>query len=229
MDHFVQQNALLYDKNTTGSSTSNPTSATTEDCEKPTPVNPDPSDLLPSGARMLELDTLGFTNGCVDLYTQAQSWAMFAANNTYNHPIVSPEFSQQALTNITQPGGCMDQILQCRAAAAQVDSLDHATNDTVNQWCDDATMCMQPIVIGDGVSINGVRGPPRLPPLFRRRLTSNTDRRIRHLPACRCLQTPCLEHPLFQQRDDSIQFGCTPQLERTIHGYHQRLSHVNRG
>jgi hypothetical protein len=48
------------------------------------------------------------------------------------------------INNFTMPGGCSDQILQCRALQAESDPGDAGTNSTVNdvcavalEWCSD--------------------------------------------------------------------------------------------
>ena len=89
---------------------------------------------------ILHLDTVGWTNGCVDLLTQAYYYPDQAYNNTYNLKVIPEDVYHEAKNNFTKPNGCADQIKQCRELGEQYDPEYLGINATVNKVCFDATM-----------------------------------------------------------------------------------------
>ncbi|KAF2667173.1 putative serine carboxypeptidase [Microthyrium microscopicum] len=88
---------------------------------------------------VIHLDTLGIINGCVDSLTMELSYADFAFNNTYGIQAIDQETYQEAVTAYSAPGGCRDQILDCRTIAAQLDPDNTGVNTQVNSVCRKAT------------------------------------------------------------------------------------------
>ncbi|KAJ5495421.1 Carboxypeptidase S1 [Penicillium diatomitis] len=88
-----------------------------------------------SESHYIHLDTLGIINGCVDLLVQAPSYPIMAFNNTYDLQTINETVYQRAMHAWGRPGGCKDQIQQCRALAAEGDPQMHGTNETVNKVC----------------------------------------------------------------------------------------------
>ena len=65
-------------------------------------------------------------------------------NNTYGIQLYNETMFNNAMNNFTMPGGCSDQILQCRALQTESDPADVGTNSIVNdvcavalEWCND--------------------------------------------------------------------------------------------
>ncbi|THW91666.1 putative DNA polymerase zeta catalytic subunit [Aureobasidium pullulans] len=90
--------------------------------------------------RVIPINTIGITNGCVDAFTTVQSYGDIAYNNTYNTSFITSEVYADIQNNITKSGGCYDQIHQCRAAVALSDPTGTGINDTVNAICAGATI-----------------------------------------------------------------------------------------
>ena len=103
------------------------------------------------------MDTLGITNGCVDLLISAPSYVAYAHNNTYDLQLFSDEMYKDANYNFTKPGGCRDLILQCRLLGEQGDPSWSGNNKTVNEACQLATQFCYAYVVGDLSSIANVR------------------------------------------------------------------------
>ncbi|THZ81664.1 alpha/beta-hydrolase [Aureobasidium pullulans] len=89
--------------------------------------------------RVIPINTIGITNGCLDAFTTVQSYGDIAYNNTYNTSFITSEVYADIQTNITKTGGCYDQVRQCRAAVALSDPTGTGNNDTVNAICAGAT------------------------------------------------------------------------------------------
>ncbi|KIX06239.1 uncharacterized protein Z518_04214 [Rhinocladiella mackenziei CBS 650.93] len=83
----------------------------------------------------LKLDTLGITNGCVDLAIQARSYPEIAYNNTYNVSFIPKVIYEEAMLNFTKTGGCLDQIAQCRTLCNEFDPDYTGGNETVTEIC----------------------------------------------------------------------------------------------
>ena len=98
---------------------------------------------------VLHLDTLLIINGCIDRQVQWPSYPHIAWNNTYGLKTVNDTIHQQMLDAYYGPGGCQEQIANCRELASRFDVNNTGGNETVNQVCEDAeTFCS-----------NRVRGP----------------------------------------------------------------------
>ncbi|KAH7128376.1 Alpha/Beta hydrolase protein [Dendryphion nanum] len=91
-------------------------------------------------AKKIRLDTLGVTNGCVDLAIEGQYYPEFAFNNTYGFQAYSEDVYKDAKNNFTKPGGCRDMVDKCHVLAKESDPHNVGTNDTVNKACADASM-----------------------------------------------------------------------------------------
>ncbi|KAG9690797.1 alpha/beta-hydrolase, partial [Aureobasidium melanogenum] len=85
--------------------------------------------------RIINVNTLGMTNGCVDAHITAESIGDIIYNNTYNTHFLSADINAEVQNNLTQSGGCYDQIDQCQALAALSDPNGNGNNDTVNEVC----------------------------------------------------------------------------------------------
>ena len=96
-----------------------------------------------------KMDTLGITNGFIDLLTSTPSYPAYAHNNSYNLQLFSDSMYESANRNFTKPGGCRDLTLQCRALAEQGDPEWTGNNHTVNEACTLATQFCFAFVIGD--------------------------------------------------------------------------------
>ncbi|KAI0900235.1 serine carboxypeptidase [Annulohypoxylon nitens] len=98
---------------------------------------------------ILNLDTLILINSCIDRQVQWPAYPHIAYNNTYGLETVNETIYLQMVDALDRPGGCRDQINDCRALALVYDPDNIGINDTVNEVCSDAeTFCS-----------NNVRGP----------------------------------------------------------------------
>ncbi|KAI0843260.1 serine carboxypeptidase [Hypoxylon sp. FL0890] len=98
---------------------------------------------------ILNLDTLILINSCIDRQIQWPAYPHIAYNNTYGLETVNKTIYQGMVDALEQPGGCRDQINDCRALSMIYDPDNIGVNDTVNKVCSDAeTFCS-----------NYVRGP----------------------------------------------------------------------
>lgn len=88
---------------------------------------------------IINLDTLGIINGCIDLMWQATSYAEFPFNNTYGITAFSQEQRDAILNDIHRPDGCLDRLVRCREATQQGDPHLYSNNATVNEICQDAS------------------------------------------------------------------------------------------
>jgi len=84
---------------------------------------------------VIHLDTLGIINGCVDTLSAELSYPMMAYNNTYDLKTISEDLFNSAVANWSAPGGCRDQVLECRSLAAQFDPNNQGGNSQVNDAC----------------------------------------------------------------------------------------------
>ncbi|KAI0142615.1 serine carboxypeptidase [Hypoxylon sp. NC0597] len=98
---------------------------------------------------ILNLDTLILINSCIDRQIQWPAYPHIAYNNTYGLETVNQTIYQGMVDALERPGGCRDQIDDCRALSVVYDPDNIGVNDTVNRVCSDAeTFCS-----------NYVRGP----------------------------------------------------------------------
>jgi carboxypeptidase C (cathepsin A) len=86
---------------------------------------------------IIDFDTLGIINGCVDVQTQELSYPHMAYNNTYGIKAINETIYNQSVEAYTMPGGVRDLIIQCQEAAAAGDPENTGNNATVNQICSD--------------------------------------------------------------------------------------------
>ncbi|KAF2649970.1 putative carboxypeptidase S1 [Lophiostoma macrostomum CBS 122681] len=105
--------------------------------------------------QVLNLDTLGMTNGCIDAQIEAPFYPEMAFNNTYGLQAISEDVFHESLNNLTKSGGCNDLITECRALAAASDPENIAANDTVNAACGAASAYCWAYVQGAFVDLSG--------------------------------------------------------------------------
>lgn len=92
----------------------------------------------PLKCRNLTIDSIGITNGCVDIESAVTGYPDFAYSNTYGVQYGTEEVYEGALNNITGPGGCLDLINLCRTSAEIGDLNSTGSNATVNEICMEA-------------------------------------------------------------------------------------------
>ena len=109
--------------------------------------------------RPINVDTLGITNGCLDMAYEAPAYLQMANNNTYGVKTIPEDVFEEASHNVTKPGGCLDLITQCREAQLVGDPNDLGTNETVNAFCAGATSFCGDYVQGAYVTHSGVSAP----------------------------------------------------------------------
>jgi carboxypeptidase D len=83
----------------------------------------------------LDIDTLGFLNGCVDLLYEAPHYPRYALNNTYDLPAITEDTYEQQLGNYSAPDGCAALLKQCRELAAEKDPLFVGNDLELNELC----------------------------------------------------------------------------------------------
>ncbi|KAK7744408.1 hypothetical protein SLS62_010198 [Diatrype stigma] len=95
---------------------------------------------------IINLDTLFLINSCIDRRVQWPSYAHIAYNNTYGIEAVNETVYGEMVDAYERPGGCRDQIDDCRALAAAGDPDNRGANATVNAACQSAeTFCTEHI------------------------------------------------------------------------------------
>jgi carboxypeptidase D len=109
----------------------------------------------PLRRKNLRVDTLGITNGCIDFEYGLTGYPEYAYNNTYGVHFLTEAQYNQAMDNITSPGGVLDLIKTCRAAGQTGDPTFLGTNDTVNAICMQAT-AQALAIIGASDALNNV-------------------------------------------------------------------------
>ncbi|KAK2841667.1 hypothetical protein FQN49_006024, partial [Arthroderma sp. PD_2] len=87
---------------------------------------------------IINLDTLGVINGCVDLLEQATAYPQYAYNNTYGIEAYNQSQYEEMVNEFTRPGGCRDQLTRCHEVAAEGDPNFYGHNETVNKICAEA-------------------------------------------------------------------------------------------
>ncbi|KAI1734115.1 carboxypeptidase S1 [Xylaria scruposa] len=94
-----------------------------------------------TGAKHLNIKTLGIVNGCVDLLTQETSAPDFAYDkNTYGIPgITREEYEAALMAYDKQPGGCLDKINDCLSLGKSDDPAMYGNVTNVNKACEDAS------------------------------------------------------------------------------------------
>jgi hypothetical protein len=111
------------------------------------------------------LDTIGVTNGCIDMIHQGPLYPQFAYNNTYGFEAIPKVVYEEASANFTKPGGCRDLILRCRELGKIGDPGFVGNNETVNEACVDATKYCSAYVLGAYDALSNVWSPFLLPPV----------------------------------------------------------------
>lgn len=91
------------------------------------------------GASVIQLDTLGIINGCIDLLSQELSYPEFAFNNTYGIKAINQSAYDTSVRDFNRKGGCKDKIVACRKQAAALDPNDWGNNKEVDKVCKDAS------------------------------------------------------------------------------------------
>lgn len=84
---------------------------------------------------VINLDTIGFTNGCVDQRYQAESYITLAYENVYDLSMISKAEYDTALKKFHNPKGCLNLIKECQELGEIYDPEEFAINNTVNGLC----------------------------------------------------------------------------------------------
>lgn len=87
---------------------------------------------------ILNLDTLGIINGCVDMLVQEPSYPEIAYNNTYGIQAISETLYNESLNAFMMQDGCRDKINNCRSIAAQQDPTNQGNSGQVDSVCSEA-------------------------------------------------------------------------------------------
>jgi carboxypeptidase C (cathepsin A) len=116
--------------------------------------------------QLLNLDTLGIINGCVDVISMQQAYPHMAYNNTYGLQAINKTLYQEAASRWEGPDGCLNLTLQCRSLAAQLDPSNQGGDPSVNAACIEAGQACQYVMPtlkllltfqGNGSSIHSVQ------------------------------------------------------------------------
>ncbi|OAQ99877.1 hypothetical protein LLEC1_03659 [Akanthomyces lecanii] len=89
---------------------------------------------------IIPIDTVGWTNGCVDMLYQGEWFPEQAYNNTYGLQVITKDEYEEALQNFTKSGGCRDQITECRRLGNLYDPNQLNINSNVTDACLGATL-----------------------------------------------------------------------------------------
>ena len=90
--------------------------------------------------RVLNLDTLGIVNGCIDLESQELSYPEFALKNTYGIQAINESQYQEAIENFHRPQtGCLALILKCHSLAEKFDPDAYGHDEEVSAACAEAS------------------------------------------------------------------------------------------
>lgn len=104
---------------------------------------------------VINLDTLGIINGCIDPVYQALSYAEMAYNNTYGIKAINESIYNYMVDTYPVPGGCKDLINQCRKSALEGDPGAYGNNATVNALCKKASSTCDDVFEGPYITISG--------------------------------------------------------------------------
>ena len=96
----------------------------------------------------LDVNTVGWTNGCVDELIQGEWYPDQAYNNTYGLQVIPKDVFEESKNNFTKPGGCRDLIQECRELGDRYDPDQLHTNATVDKLCVDAEEFCLEFVLG---------------------------------------------------------------------------------
>ncbi len=89
---------------------------------------------------IIPIDAVGWTNACVDMLYQGEWFPEQAYNNTYGLQVITKDVYEEALKNFTMPGGCRDQITECRRLGDLYDPEQLNINSNVTDVCVGATL-----------------------------------------------------------------------------------------
>ncbi|OKL63119.1 hypothetical protein UA08_01255 [Talaromyces atroroseus] len=96
--------------------------------------------LLTSQVPRIRITSIGLANACVDAATQIPTYFEMAYNNTYGLRLINESSYRSAKLAWDSPGGCKEQIEDCRRAANSIQYL--GNNASANTICHNAnTFC----------------------------------------------------------------------------------------
>ncbi|MCJ1448550.1 MAG: hypothetical protein MMC23_009067 [Stictis urceolatum] len=104
---------------------------------------------------IIHFDTLLIINGCIDRQVQWPSYPHIAYNNTYGIKTVNESTYESMMDHYTRPGGCREQIDQCRALSLLYDPTNQGFNASVNSVCEDAESYCTQYIRGPYISYSG--------------------------------------------------------------------------
>ncbi|KAL1596544.1 hypothetical protein SLS60_009192 [Paraconiothyrium brasiliense] len=87
------------------------------------------------------IPSVGITNGCIDIEAQGAAYASLLYNNTYSNAngtpfrLYSKDQYEAVLPTAKGPGGCFDQVQECRKLKAVNDPRDEGKDDATNTAC----------------------------------------------------------------------------------------------
>lgn len=99
-------------------------------------------------AQEISIDTVGWTNGCVDLLQQAEWYPEQAYNNTYDLQVIPTHAYKEALDGFHKPNGCRDKIVDCRKLGETHDPDNLNIDSSVTDACVNATLTCAETVLG---------------------------------------------------------------------------------
>lgn len=102
----------------------------------------------------IHLRSLGILQGCVDDMIQGRFYPKFAYSNTYGIRAVSLVDEQNMASSFLGPGGCREQIQQCRDTVQAMDPDDTGDVDMANNICAAAQEYCNDNVIGPYTNSN---------------------------------------------------------------------------
>ncbi|KAK5171199.1 uncharacterized protein LTR77_004343 [Saxophila tyrrhenica] len=104
---------------------------------------------------VLEVSTIGITNGFIDALYQAKFYPEMGYNNTYDLKMINKTTYEELKELYAAPKkGCLDRMLACRAAAAKHDPREFAINHRVNAVCNKAQQACVPLLASQGSERN---------------------------------------------------------------------------
>ncbi|KAH9893796.1 carboxypeptidase S1-like protein B [Xylariomycetidae sp. FL2044] len=104
---------------------------------------------------VINLDTLILINSCIDRQIQWPSYPHIAYNNTYGIETVNETVYLGMVDAYERPGGCRDQIDECRALSLVWDPENRGVNATVNEVCQEAESFCGSDVRGPYLELSG--------------------------------------------------------------------------
>jgi carboxypeptidase D len=88
--------------------------------------------------RILPLETLGSTNGCIDPLIEGYQYTQMATKNTYGFKAYNDSILAYTLNELNKVDGCKDLIGQYRELAQVSDPEYFGNNQTANEICKEA-------------------------------------------------------------------------------------------